>query len=546
MPELVIHLRGALRIVTAQGAAVQGLTRRGQAMLACLALQPGLRAERGYLAELLWSDRSEGQSRASLRQELSVLRRCLPEGVLQADRQAVWLEPEAVQIEAVGPGVLLEGFDLASEGFEDWLRMARSAQVSETPEPEPKPKPAPDRGQGPRAVEPTLAVLPFEEFGAAEADMFADGVVDEITSALSRCRDVRVIARQSAFALGGEGLSVPEAAERLGADYVVEGSVRRAGDRVRISVQLVQGRDGHTLWTARFDDRLDDLFDLLDRIAAQVAGQVLPNLRAAEIARARARPPQDRTAYELMLTALPHFWAHRAEENVRAIALLEQALEHQPDYAPAMAYKAWCHAHHCCYTWTTDGAPHRDAAEALVARAAPLVQDDPGALVALSAACGLALNDFARARSLVDRALQLDPNNAWGWLRLGWTAVYIAEFDTAMAAFDRYDQLSPLDPFHFNGLFGRSAALRAMGRFDESVALCEQGLREGAGVTWAYRMLFGTHWLAGRRQEAMAAARKWRAAYPEITLERARNLMPKWQHDPAYAEALHELWSEDE
>ncbi|WP_323765618.1 hypothetical protein [Marinovum sp.] len=544
MTQLVIHLRGPLRIVTGAGQPVAGLTRRGQALLACLTLQPGMRAERGYLAELLWSDRSEEQSRASLRQELSVLRRVLPAAVLSADRQAVWLEPGAVTVEAAGPGAVLEGFDLASEGFEDWLRQARAARDAARDAAHDAPPVAaavPARGEG-----PTLAVLPFEEFGAAEADMFADGVVDEITSALSRCRDFGVIARQSAFALGDPGLSVPEAAARLKADYIVEGSVRRAAARVRISVQLVRGRDGHTLWTARFDDRLDDLFDLLDRIAAQVAGQILPNLRAAEIARARARPPQDRTAYELMLTALPHFWAHRREENARAIALLDQALAHQPDYAPAMAYKAWCHAHQCCYTWTTDGETDRAAAQTLVARAAPLVQDDPGALVALSAASGLALNDFARARALVDRALLLDPNNAWGWLRLGWTAIYVGEFDTGMAAFDRYDQLSPLDPFHFNGLFGRSAALRAMRRFDESVALCEQGLREGAGVTWAYRMLFGTHWLAGRKDEAKAAARKWREAYPEITFEMARNLMPKWQHDPEYYEALHALWREEE
>ncbi|MGY3437766.1 MULTISPECIES: hypothetical protein [unclassified Marinovum] len=535
MPELTLHLRGPLRVTDRKDRPVEGLSRRAQALLACLANQPGMRAERGFLTELLWSDRSEDQSRASLRQELSVLRRVLPEEVLAADRQAVWLRADSVAVIDAGAGVFLEGFDLASDGFEGWLRDARAARDDAAPAP---------ASSAPRGERPTLAVLPFEEFGAPEADMFADGVVDEITSALSRCQEFHVIARQSAFALRGQDISVPAAATRLGADYVIEGSVRRAGERVRISVQLVGGGDGHTLWSERFDDRLDDLFDLLDRIAAQVAGQILPNLRAAEIARARARPPQDRTAYELVLTALPHFWAHRAEENRRAITLLDQALAHQPDYAPAMAYKAWCHAHQCCYTWTTDGAPDRAAAADLVARAAPMVQDNPGALVAISATCALALNDFPRARTLVDRALLLDPNNAWGWLRLGWTAVYVGEFDTGMAAFDRYDQLSPLDPFHFNGLFGRSAALRALRRFDESVALCEQGLREGTGVTWAYRMLFGTHWLAGQKEEALAAARKWRAAYPDITLDMARNLMPKWEHDPDYSEALRVLWDE--
>ncbi len=533
MSALTLQMSGPLRIETAGGAPVPGLSRRGQALLACLAMQPAHRAERAMLADLLWSDRSEDQARASLRQELSVLRRTLPEGVIEADRQAVWLVPDRVAVARQGEAEFLQGFDLASEGFEDWLRQQRSAA------------PRPATPAAARSESPTLAVLPFRELGADEADMFADGVVEEITGALSRAHEFDVIARQSAYALGGDDLSVPQAAERLGANYLVEGSVRRSGDRVRIAVQLVRGTDGHMLWSARFDDRLDDLFDLQDRIAAQVAGQISPNLRLAEIARARSRAPQDRTAYDLMLTALPHFWAHRGDENVKAIALLDRALAHQPDYAPAMAYKAWCHAHQCCYTWTTDGRPDRAAAADLVARAASQVQEDAPALVALSAACGLALNDFPRAEALVDRALQLDPNNAWGWLRMGWTSIYVGAFDRGMAAFDRYDQLSPLDPFRFNALFGRSAALRAMRRFDDSIALCEQGLREGTGVTWAYRMLFGTHWLAGNRAAAMEAARKWRAAYPELTLERARSLMPKWEHDPEYARALQRLWDEE-
>ncbi|MDO6728408.1 hypothetical protein Q4577_00165 [Marinovum sp. 2_MG-2023] len=539
MPDLILHLTGPMRITDHADRPLAGVPRRGQAMLACLAVQPGMRAERGFLADLLWSDRSEDQARASLRQELSVLRRVLPGDVLFADRQAVWLESSRVSVFTGGQGEFLQGFDLASEGFEDWLRDQRRAQEGDSHAAAPAPLAAaiPTRDDI-----PTLAVLPFAEFAVADTDMFADGVVEEITGALSRSHDFRVIARQSVFALRGSGQSVPDMAAKLGAEYVIEGAVRRSGERVRISVQLVQGCDGHTLWSERFDDRLDDLFDLLDRIAAQVAGQIIPNLRAAEIARARTRPPQDRTAYELMLTALPHFWAHRADENQRAIELLDQALAHQPDFAPAMAYKAWCHAHRCCYTWTTDGRPDRAAAADLLARATPLVQDHPAALTALSATSSLALNDFPKARSLVDRALMLDPNNAWGWLRLGWTAVYLGDVDVGMAAFDRYDQLSPLDPFHFNGLFGRSAGYRAIGRYEESIALCEQGLREGTGVTWAYRMLFGTYWLAGNQEAAIDAARKWREAYPTITFEMARDLMPKWQHDPEYVRVLHLLW----
>jgi len=244
---LTLHLNGPFRATLNTGGLPETLSRRAQAMLAYLATQPGMRAERGLLADLLWADRAEEQARASLRQELAVLRKALPEGVMEANRQMVWLDPARVTADRNGQGDFLQGFDLQSEPFEDWLRQERGAERPANP-------PAP---QNPPRARPAIAVLPFAEMGVAADDMFADGVVEEITGALSRVHEFDVIARQSAFALQGEALDVPQAAARLGAQYVVEGSVRRAGDRVRIAVQLVNGKDGHTLWSERFDDRLD-------------------------------------------------------------------------------------------------------------------------------------------------------------------------------------------------------------------------------------------------------------------------------------------------
>lgn len=332
---LTLILHGVFSAHYGSGLELVGLSRRGQALLAFLSQQPEMRAERARLADLLWSDRSEGQARASLRQELSVLRRVLPEGVLDANRQLVWLDPTAVVADKSGSGVFLEGFDLATEGFEDWLREMRQAERPGSATP--VATAAPHRA---RRL-PSLAVLPFEEIGVAATDMFADGVVEEITGALGRVHEFHVIARQSAIAIIGEHLDVPQVAERLGVDYVVEGTVRRADDRVRISVQLVEGRDGRTIWTERFDDRLDDLFALQDRVAGQVAGQILPSLRNAEIARARTTPPESRNAYELFLTGLPHMWAHQRKSNARAIDLFDRALSIAPDYGPALAHKAW-------------------------------------------------------------------------------------------------------------------------------------------------------------------------------------------------------------
>ncbi len=461
------------------------------------------------------------------------MRRDLP-SVLMADRQYVWLHGSGLIVDDDGDGVFLDGFDLASEGFEDWLRMMRAA--ADTFHEFDLAQPQLQHNQ------PRLAVLAFDEHGAADADMFADGVVAEITGALSRVHDFHVIARQSAFALRGQPLDIQTIGDRLGADYLVEGSVRRSGDRIRISVELVSASDGRALWAERFDDRKDDLFDLQDRIAAQIAGQIAPNLRAAEIARASLRPTADRTAYELVLTALPRFWAHRREENLKAIALLDTALDHAPDYAPALAYKAWCHAHQCSYLWGKDAVTDRQAAVDLVAQAAPLSGDDPASLVALSAASALAGDDFDQADLFADRALTLDPNNAWGWLRKGWNANYRGFPEESLAYFDRAEALSPLDPFHFNVLFGRAASLRVLKRYDEAIELIKRGMRAGPGVVWAYRMLFSALWMAGRKPEALEAGRKWRESNPGLTPELMRALLPKWVHEPEHVEVMMKMF----
>ncbi|MCB1390551.1 MAG: tetratricopeptide repeat protein [Rhodobacteraceae bacterium] len=510
---------------------VAGLSRRAQALLAYLSLQPDMRAERGLLADLLWSDRAEEQARASLRQELAVLRKALPDDLLQANRQFVWLDAARVRL-VPGPGDFLQGFDLASEGFEDWLRDRRAHPAV------PAPSPAAASAAAAR-TQPSLAVLPFEELGAGSGDMFADGVVEEITGALSRVHDFHVIARQSAFALP-HPLPVPEAARQLGADYVVEGSVRRAGDRVRIAVQLVNGADGRTLWSERFDDRLDDLFALQDRIAAQVAGQIAPRLRHAEIDRIAAIPPGDRTAYGLVLLALPHFWAHTRRGNTRALAILDQSLVADPDYGPALAYKAWALAQQVTYVWSDDPEGDRHATLGLTRRAAAHVGDHAPSLVALGAAVSLSSDDIALADSYIDRALAIDPNNAWGWLRRGWSRNYAGATDEARACFDRAEALSPLDPFLFNIVFGRAGSYLTDARYPEAVVQLRRGIALAPTTEWAWRLLAVVHVQLGEMDEARAAMARLLEANPGMTLRRVVASIPRSIFDmqPGYVDAL--------
>jgi TolB-like protein/Tfp pilus assembly protein PilF len=521
-PDLTIHIRGPFRVSDGHGAVVAGLSRRAQALLAVLSQQPGLTAERGRLADLLWSDRGEDQARASLRQELSGLRRRLPPGLLEADRQSVRLSADRVRVDMSGPGDILEGFDLASEGFEDWLRDLRQQAPADPAQPRME-----AAASEPRHDRPSLAVLPFVEFGASSQDMFADGIVEEITGALGRMQQFDVIARQSAFALQGAQLDLREVAQRLGADYIVEGAVQRAGERVRISVTLSRGSDAHTVWTARLDDRIDDLFDLQDRVAAQVAGQVSPNVRMVEIERARSRPPNDRTAYDLLLLAYPKFWTLREQDNAEALRIVSRAVDRDPEFAHALALKAWILAQQVTYMWSRDPAAERQEALDLAERASRRAGHHVPTLVAIAATYAQAGVDHGLARHHLTTALKLDPNNAWAWLRQGWLHQYVGEVSEAMDCFDTAERLSPLDPFLHQIHFGRAAALyRWTEDADHGLRMIEEGLLRFPGVIWPLRMLAVGYMRQGRTEKAQDAAARLLERLPHLTIAYLRAALP--------------------
>ncbi|MFN3144239.1 MAG: BTAD domain-containing putative transcriptional regulator [Paracoccaceae bacterium] len=599
---LTLSLHGDFAATGPSGLPVDGLSARGQVLLACLATRPEQRAGRDMLADLLWGDRGEEQARASLRQELSQLRKLLPQGTLGADRASVWLEPGTVQIADAPPGgVFLDGVALRGAALEDWLRDARAddaaarvaahlaaaekamaadpahalaeaeaaqalaadderalrramraeaalgrrtaalarlarfaerlkAELDTTPEAATLDLAESLKGTAPaprrRGTTPVLAVLPFDDLSAEAGDMFADGVVEEITGALSRVAEFDVIARQSAFALRGKGLDIPGAAAALGADYVVEGSVRRAGERVRISVQLVAGSDGHMLWSQRFDDRLDDLFDLQDRIAERVAGQLSPSLRQAEIARAGGTAPGNRSAYDLYLSAFPEFWSHTGRGNARAIALLDQALAVDPGFGPALAYKAWALAQQPAYLWSDDPLADRAAAADLAQRAAERTSDHAPSLVATGAAIALVGAGLGRATRYVERALEIDPNNSWGHMRAGWNLIYAGRFPEAGAAFHHAETLSPLDPFRFNMKIGRAVVAREIHDLDTALTLLDEAMSLAPGMTWANRLVASFAAEAGRMELARAAAAKLLHRHPGLTVAQLQASVP--------------------
>ncbi len=366
---------------------------------------------------------------------------------------------------------------------------------------------------------PSVAVLPFDNLSAdPEQDYFADAVVEEITATLSRIGDFLVIARNSAFAYKGRNVDVRQVGRELGVRYVLEGSVRRVGERIRITAQLVEASTGSHIWAGRAEGATSDLFDLQDRIAEMVAGAVYPSVRKAEIERAMSKRPDNLEAYDLVMRALPHLWAHRMHENPEAIALLEKALDLDPHYGLAAALAAWAHAQQIVYNWTADPGSERKKGLQQIEIAARHIGEDATGLTALATAIMLLEGNARRAMGFVERALRVDPNHAWAWMRRGFGLIYTGKPDEAIASFARAERLSPIDPFTFNIHIGIGLAHFAAGRYQEAIRYQQMVLDERPGLTWPYRDLATFQAHAGDLEAARDALEKFVYMRPPMTL----------------------------
>ena len=366
---------------------------------------------------------------------------------------------------------------------------------------------------------PSVVVLPFENMSAdPEQAYFADAVVEEITATLSRIGDFLVIARHSAFAYKGRSVDVRQVGRELGVRYVLEGSVRRVGERIRITAQLVESATAAHIWAGKAEGAASDLFDLQDRIAEMVAGAVYPSVRKAEIERAMMKRPDSLEAYDLVMRALPHLWAHRMHENPEAIALLDQALELDPHYGLAAALSAWAHAQQIVYNWTFDQAGERQKGLRLIETAARHIGEDPTGLTALATAIMLLEGNATRALGFVERALRVDANHAWAWMRRGFGLIYTGQPDEAIKSFTRAERLSPVDPFTFNIHIGIGLAHFAAGRYEEAVRFPQIVLDERPGLSWPYRDLAAFKAQAGDLEGAKLALEKFVFERPPMTL----------------------------
>src|SRR5437868_6390178 len=291
---------------------------------------------------------------------------------------------------------------------------------------------------------PSIAVLPFANMsGDPEQEYFVDGMVEEIITALSQIRWLFVIARNSTLPYKERAVDVKQAGRELGVRYVLEGSVRRAGQQVRITGQLIDALTGTHLWASRFDGSLEDVFELQDRVAVSVAGVIEPALQAAEIRRSAARPTTDLTTYDLYLRARGTLYPITRERTLGALGLLEQAIAIDRHFWPAISWAAICHHHLVREGWTEEPETSRGKAIDLARQALQAGENDPGILANSAFVLAYFGEDIGAMIGLVDRALALNPSYARGWFVSGILRVYAGQPDLAFEHFETSLRLSP-------------------------------------------------------------------------------------------------------
>jgi len=360
---------------------------------------------------------------------------------------------------------------------------------------------------------PSIIVLPFTNMsGDSEQDYFADGITEDIITALSKWRSFYVIARNSAFIYKGRNVDVKQIGRELNVRYVLEGSVRKSANRVRISAQLIDASTGMHLWADRFESALDDIFDLQDQVTASVVCAIAPKLEQAETDRATRKPTESLDAYDYFLRGMASFHQWTREEVKEALRLFYRAIELDPDFAAAHGAAAQCYANRKANGYMTDRAQEIAEAGRLARRAVALGRDDAFALSSGGNALAYVVGDVEGGAGRIDRALALNPNLAAAWYYSAWVRMFLGEPDVAVEHLARAMRLSPLDPRV--GLMQTAMAFAHFfaGRHDEASSWADRAVRDAPDFVAATYISAASHALAGRlevAQRAMARARQF-------------------------------------
>jgi TolB-like protein len=364
---------------------------------------------------------------------------------------------------------------------------------------------------------PAIAVLPFANMsGEPEQDYFSDGISEDIITALSKLRWFLVIARNSSFSYKGRSVSMRQIAEELGVGYLVEGSVRKSGDRVRITAQLIDAASGTHVWAERYDGGLADVFAVQDEITESIVAAIEPQLYAAESLRARRKPAENLDAWDLVMRALSHYWRLTREDNLAAQALLEQAITIDPNYGHALGVLAASRTFGAGMGWANMAIALRSAECAALA-AIQADNEDPWAHHALGGV-RLQTRRFDDALAEFELALRLNPNFSLAQGNYGLVLSYCERWEEGADAACRALRLSPRDPFA--AIYHGVAAYAAfVGRnYDKSMLLAREAVRQRGDFVGGHRVLTAAAAMAGETELATAALQELRRTQPNISL----------------------------
>ena len=373
---------------------------------------------------------------------------------------------------------------------------------------------------------PSIAILPFTNLSSdPEQEYFADGMVDDIITALSHFKALFVIARNSSFTYKGRAVDVKQVGRELGVRYVLEGSVRKAANRVRITGQLVDTATGAHLWAERFDGGLSDVFDLQDQVTESVVGAIAPAVEKAEIERAKRKPTESLDAYAFYLRGLAKFYQFgNRQANDEALRLFNSAIELDPDFASAFGRAATCHVYAKSSGWISDTASEIAEVTRLAQRAVELDKDDAIALAASGWALAFVVRDLEVGARLVDRALVLNSNSAEAWSFGGWVKIWLGEPEAAIERFARAMRLSPLDP-SLRTPSGTAHAHFFLGRYDEAVSWATMALQDNPHYQPGLRIAAASNAMAGRPEQAHKAVARLRLLNPTLRVSTLKDVL---------------------
>jgi TolB-like protein len=497
-----------------RGAEPLPVGRRAVALLRALIERPGVPVAKDVLIEAAWPGQAVEESNLTV--QIASLRRVLGE---EAGGER-WIETLPRRgYRFVGP--------VATEGNADAPPPALGATSLVLPD------------------KPSIVVLPFDNLsGDTEQDYFADGIAEDIITGLSRFRQLFVIARNSAFTYKGRAVDVKQVGRELGVRYVLEGSVRKASNRVRITGQLIDASTGVHLWADRFDGALGDIFDLQDYVTEAVVAAIAPKVVDAEIERSRRKPTENLDAYDYLLRGMAEIYPRGYTPKARAAAeealrMFRKAIEIDPDFGSAYGLAAWCYVRLKAIGWGARADRLEEIADAarLARRAVELGKDDALALSTAAHVLAYVVGDYEASAAAIDRAVALNSNLAMGWYCRGWVGVILAEPRAAIEAFARYSRLSPLDPFTPYICAGTAFAYFCLEQYETGLSWAEKWI-EDYQVAHLYGAYAANAMLAGRVQEAKAAVARWREVDPELRASHLKDLFPIRRYSDKVAEAL--------